>query len=580
MSTIPSKANPAHVPLGTDLVPASNAAGSLDVSLSLNQIAVAVNSALDVLTVGANAQYATLQLAVNAAIAAGNFFKYEPGLYDGILTFTQGSRVVTGDVNTFFSYTVMDSPADGTRSMYITAEDPTGPNVKWYPIRLVVSETELILDVAFEEVTKVTTANAWWYGNPTPSQIVVLDNIDEIVYYNATGLDGGAVEPVISMGISFPNKTYWGGTFQITANSGVVYFDGVRTPEGRSLAFTGKAGSSPVFDVNYINIFTRGLTGNDYVWFESGVGCGRCFISNAYLLGTFDLIIPMVKGRLELYNVITDAVPLMGIAAGNGSGGARGLSTTFAAGVVDCIVRFSKCKFTLRPIGLTTPLIAGAIRLSGADTPANQNHHITVDDCILELDVTADPNSIGVDAAHVVLGILDSDIYFTNTAFTVNGVTVVPANWRSFKGVNPGTVNRLHFKNCGLPKELESDLPTFAALIDFDGSGGNNLNCTVATIDVDEYDILRADTFILDGIDAIKTIPAIKNPVEGLEITFVIKEDATAGHAITWNAVYHFTQGGWTDSTVTVDANKVSTVKFKYMGTAWYETSPANVWTA
>ena len=390
--------------------------------------------------------------------------------------------------------------------------------------------------------------------------------------------------PVVSLNICFPNRTAWDGSFRLSANSGVLTVDGARAPEGKNIAFIGstESGSSPIFDVNFINILKRSMSGNDFIWYEAGNGCGRCFILNSYMLGTFDLLIPRVKGRFEVSNTLMDAVPLKGEAGGHNSGGARGMSTLIQSDVTGVMIRFRNCNITLRAIGTVIGLEAAGFRITQATPiPDNGNHNISVENCAISLDVSSNPVNISAQAALINLAILDSDLYFTNCAFKLNGVVTVPDNWRSItrSGSTSGTPNRLHFKNCGLPKELESDLETgtIATLETFEGCGGNSLNCTVATIDANEFDILRADTFILDGIDAAKTIPVIKNPVDGYEITFVLKEGAAGGHAITWNAVYNFAIGAWQNSLVP-DSGKTCVIKFKYLIDKWIQLTPQSNW--
>lgn len=73
--------------------------------------------------------------------------------------------------------------------------------------------------------------------------------------------------------------------------------------------------------------------------------------------------------------------------------------------------------------------------------------------------------------------------------------------------------------------------------------------------------------------------PSMTYGVEGQRIKFTFIEDATAGHAVTWNAAYHF-HTAWTNSVVTTDANKRSYVEFEYTGSVWIQVSQANVWVA
>lgn len=577
MSTIPSKANPAHVALGTDLVPASDAAGSLDVSLSLNQIAVAVSGAQGVLTVGANAQYSTLQLALDAVRAAGNHFTAVQDTYDGIMTFTQGSRTVTGDANTFITYV-----GGINRMLFISAEDPAGPNVKWYKVRFVISEDELVLDVPFEETTKVTAANAWWFGDPNITTVAVLEDIDEQAYYNATGAQGGGTVQEIALNVSFPNKTKWNGELITNVKSGILYIEGSKADEGSEVQFRGLPADS-VLNAVFKNVYKRSMHGVDFIWFETGNGLGSCTIIDSFMWGNFDLLIPAVKGSIDLLNTPITTVPLNNLTTNRG-GGARGVSNIFNNNSFGVLVNIKNSPITVHSHGVTAGLDLAVLRLTSAVVSAVGGNVVTVENSPLTLNGTFH-SAVATEGSFVRLGCENSDITFINSPFIVNGVSVIPANWRSILrngSLVATTPNRIRMINSALPKRLESDLATgnIATLDELTGSTGGSLDCTVATIDTDEYDLLRAHTYILDGLDAAKTIPVIKNPVEGEEITFVLKEDGTAGHAITWNAVYHFTQGGWTDSIVTTDANKVSTVKFKYMGTAWYETSPANGWTS
>lgn len=72
----------------------------------------------------------------------------------------------------------------------------------------------------------------------------------------------------------------------------------------------------------------------------------------------------------------------------------------------------------------------------------------------------------------------------------------------------------------------------------------------------------------------------VKNAcVDGQRVRFTFVEDATAGHAVTWGAAYHF-HTAWTNSTLTTDANKRSFVEFEYTGSVWMQVSPANTWLA
>jgi hypothetical protein len=77
----------------------------------------------------------------------------------------------------------------------------------------------------------------------------------------------------------------------------------------------------------------------------------------------------------------------------------------------------------------------------------------------------------------------------------------------------------------------------------------------------------------------ITALNAPPNPQTGQEIYFRFKQDATAGRTIVWDPIFHFT-AAWVNAAITTDANKVSTVSFRYDGTAWYQTSPVNVWIA
>lgn len=63
-----------------------------------------------------------------------------------------------------------------------------------------------------------------------------------------------------------------------------------------------------------------------------------------------------------------------------------------------------------------------------------------------------------------------------------------------------------------------------------------------------------------------------------LPLRFMIKQDATAGRTIAWNAIYKF-HTAFVDAIVTTDANKVSEIEFRWDGASWRQSSPTNVWT-
>lgn len=62
-----------------------------------------------------------------------------------------------------------------------------------------------------------------------------------------------------------------------------------------------------------------------------------------------------------------------------------------------------------------------------------------------------------------------------------------------------------------------------------------------------------------------------------LPLRFVIKQDGTGGRTLTWNAIFKF-HTAFTQAVVTTDANKTTEVEFRWDGSAWRQSSPANVW--
>ena len=97
---------------------------------------------------------------------------------------------------------------------------------------------------------------------------------------------------------------------------------------------------------------------------------------------------------------------------------------------------------------------------------------------------------------------------------------------------------------------------------------------------------LAGTSIWIDGLATNTTINALSNQPalsaawalrRMLPLRFIIKQDATGGRTVTWNAIFKF-HTAWTDAVVTTDASKTTEVEFRWDGSAWRQSSPANVW--
>lgn len=62
-----------------------------------------------------------------------------------------------------------------------------------------------------------------------------------------------------------------------------------------------------------------------------------------------------------------------------------------------------------------------------------------------------------------------------------------------------------------------------------------------------------------------------------LPLRFVIKQDSVGGRTVAFNAIFKF-HTAFTQAAVTTDANKTTEIEFRWDGSAWRQSSPANAW--
>ncbi|MHB8710542.1 MAG: hypothetical protein ACYC6X_03275 [Minisyncoccota bacterium] len=90
--------------------------------------------------------------------------------------------------------------------------------------------------------------------------------------------------------------------------------------------------------------------------------------------------------------------------------------------------------------------------------------------------------------------------------------------------------------------------------------------------------VATADALIINSISGALTIANPPDIIPGKIVTFILKENATAGHAVTWGNVYKFSSS-FVQSVATTDALKTTTVSFVGNNNGeLIQISPANSW--
>lgn len=149
----------------------------------------------------------------------------------------------------------------------------------------------------------------------------------------------------------------------------------------------------------------------------------------------------------------------------------------------------------------------------------------------------------------------------------------------------------------GLVRLSSSDDQVYAA----SSNAASNVTAIPATLTVRPPE---ADVYVLDGIDKavlidkpkVRRFDAVtyddyttsymvvaattRSKISSLgtkRLRFLLKEDATAGHVISWDALYKF-HTPFVQSVAATDANKTTLVEFEWDGANWVQVTPTNRW--
>lgn len=500
-----------------------------------------------IITAGTGGRYATLQAAVDAALAESQFTE---NALTGTATFTLGSRVVTG-VSTSFT----------TELLYAThISVTTGGIRKWYPLDgSVISDTVVVLAVPFMDTTAVGVGIV--SGVPNRQRIMLLsDNT------SAVNLGDASANLVGCLNIDF-NGFASTKVLRGKLTSGEINI-------ANSPHFSFLAGTTPfIGDYRLDNLQRqRADAGSQQDWLGLGGAAnysGRVYGNNLRCTGNFDIFLPNVIGHAELSNSHLRSLPDY---AGNASTTNQPVNGLFAANGATAI--FQSVFLEAACYGSAT---SNVISIDGADQVGalTTGNKVTLKDCtgILYKAVGSTENTI---SRGMYLSIDDCDIYLENSIFRTDGSPTAGTAWRMWAS-DPGvtTPSRIHSTNSTL-LDLRS-VTTNAVITTLRGDRGVKALTVAATLDANELSALRGQLFTVTlGATLITSIPSVSNAPEGTEIHFVFTQDGTGGHNVSgWNAAYKF-HTAWSDTGNT--ANKQSTVSFRKAGSSWVQTGAANSW--
>lgn len=530
---------------------------------------------------------AGLQAAIDAVEALAQM---EESQLSGTVSCTIGANdwthTVTGDGSALFESELADMSAsmssDGDTFISLASSGR-----KWYPIDTVNSDAALSLEVPYRgaALSGVTA----YRGRPIMHCIKITENMSDFNVSIAGDEDG-----VFCCRIECVNGASLDGKFSLASGllSGVLWFKNLTGMSGMGVTISRGANpaEAPVLDVIADN--TRITDNVEWDVFHN-ISCGRWFGMGNFVKGRFDVFMPAVNGRLiergSTYIAHkldeADAVTLPNVVKNPAASGGT---------IGDYIV----CHFeaSLNGPNLTDPINIGQAHggLGLVTSGWADGHKTTYKGSEFKgycpSVMTEAPAVTFFDASYS----RDSDIVLDGCSMKYVGPganSVTPqADWYMLKSDNAavepaGVKNRVKILGGTLiDLPIHADFWDRCEITELKGDmGTRTASVTTGAVPQAEICVVRASKHIIGPMTGNVTIPAPAGHAEGslpqgARIQFQFVEDGTAGRTVTWNAAYSFRSAGWTDSTVTTDANKSSTVEFEFDGTNWVQVSPDNEW--
>jgi len=535
-------------------------------------------------TVGRGGKYAATEAGLQAAVVdALTQTQFTSVALTGTATRTLQSKTVTGSGTSFLTQ-MRDI---GYKHIAF------GTAAKFYPVKSVASATTIRLVSPAREAT--ASGLTVYAGLPNIQTIEITEDVTvDTLYINSLGTSLGSALDAACIEFRFRNGAQFHGKILSAMRSGILIYDGLRQIDGLPAFINQTLVTGDEYSCvdHYLNdVFVRNFGSSTSIsgvypgFFAPDSGTGRVFCRNSFIETYAYPLRPKVDGEFYCSNS-TLRVFTRDEANPSADFETAPLSYFFCWDGADCYVDNTRlhAQITTGGNNRTSGMSFGGIALAaGEDNVFTKNHtahfsNVTITgEVVPGSTVTANDDNWST----IKLACDDSDIILDNVKHRFIGEPIIRAYWKNIREaitVLQTINNRFWIRDSQLGK-MPSDW-TFGTLSELIGDQGSQLfTLTTGTLDTNELDPLRASTFRVGPMTGAVTIPS-PNKVgpAGHRIKFIFTEDDTAGHAVTWNAVFKFGTIAWANSTATTDASKVSNVEFESNGTNYYRISPQNEW--
>lgn len=510
-------------------------------------------------TVGVGGYFGTLQEAFNWVALQPQFIEVST---TGTASFVKDSRGVAVTDVTHLS-------TDAWRHVSHISLATTATRI-WYPLAHFSSDstTSVYIDVPYQEASSGAGA-AYKYGYPIKYVLKIIDKKTtgaHVLCHSSSVLPATIVRlDSVNIVVDFQENE---DRSQITVafKSGSFSYVNMAAREGgagtESASIVTQNGRT-IGDYYFNNI--KRLTRYPSDWFVPAEQTGRVYMSDVQVNGTFDIIMGMVAGRLDVRNCHVKSAPFI-----PGSQ-VQAISALFSRN--GAVARFKNC--------IVESSVSGSgqtLRFEGFEPDlavATANNVVLMEDC----SIITRKNFGEVEGANwsfADLSISDSDVTFKNCTHTYEGSPTSQSTWKSWITSSAAlTASRIHYINSEMPDLANAS--TKAVTTTLKGNMGvkaltaSTTNAFVAG----ELSAIRGSTFTATLAENIAAIPIVSNAPDGTEIAFIFTQNATGGFTVGWNASYKFSTA-WSNAGNVL--NTKSVVTFRKSGTLFIQTSAANVW--